>query len=144
VMDSGLFQESFCERGKIAVEKKLRHLFNRDFYTNEGVLKTLQRMEKAWKFHKVKEIVVVEKRKKAFITAATSWTARSRVVNKCLSLTRSNNMRREDSDSLNTLSSSLAVYSWRTKTNNGTCAHVLQFSGAHVAGNTGEGRWDNT
>jgi len=44
------------------VEKKLQRLFNRDFYSKDDGLKTLHRMEKAWKFHKVKEIGVVEKR----------------------------------------------------------------------------------
>lgn len=73
-MDSGVFRESFyegeenaekkIEKEKKSVEEELWHFFNHGFYSAEDGLKALRKMEKAWKYHKVKGIGVVEGRKR--------------------------------------------------------------------------------
>ena len=73
-MDSGVFGESFyegeenaekkIEKEKKSVEEELWHFFNQGFYSAEDGLKALRKMEKAWKYHKVKGIEVVEGRKR--------------------------------------------------------------------------------
>lgn len=52
------------EKEKEKVEKELWHFFNQDFYSAEDGLKALRELEKTWKYHKVKGIELVEKRKK--------------------------------------------------------------------------------
>jgi transposase len=50
------------EREKI--EKELWHFSNRDFYSAGDGLNALRELEKTWKYHRLKEIEVVEKRKR--------------------------------------------------------------------------------
>ena len=56
--------EKKIEKEGERVEKELWHSFNQGFYSKEDGLKALRRMEKAWKYHKVDGVEVVERRKK--------------------------------------------------------------------------------
>jgi transposase len=56
--------EKKIKKEKEKVEKEVWHFSNHDFYSAEDGLKALQKLEKRWKYHKVKGIEVVEKRKR--------------------------------------------------------------------------------
>ena len=56
--------EKKIEKEKEQVEKGVWHFSNQDFCSAEDGLKALRKLEKKWKYHKVKGIEVVEKRKR--------------------------------------------------------------------------------
>ncbi len=56
--------EKMIEKEKEKVEKEVWHFSNQDFCSADDGLKALRKLEKMWKYHKVKGIEVVEKRKR--------------------------------------------------------------------------------
>jgi transposase len=56
--------EKKIEKEREKVEKEVWHFSNHDFYSAEDGLNALRELEKAWKYHRVKEVEVVEKRKR--------------------------------------------------------------------------------
>ena len=56
--------EKKIEKEKEKAEKELWHFFNQDFHAAEDGLKALRKLEKRWKYHKLKGLEVEEKRKR--------------------------------------------------------------------------------
>ncbi len=56
--------EKKIEKEKEKVEKEVWHFSNQDFCSADDGLKALRELEKTWKYHRVKGIEVVEKRKR--------------------------------------------------------------------------------